>query len=287
MRGLNGAQAYSGAALILHHMSTPSRLFDIDCKLAYTLSKTTDFLFQVHALQGMDQTVVSESLRMTPSSAYRVYEDPYVGHRFLRVQAAPGAFSLRYRARVQVMRPRRNAKASELPIAALPDDVLHNLMPTRYCESDLLGPAALKLFGELPPGYSRVQAISDWIHRNVDYRTGSSDTTTTACDVFVRRAGVCRDFAHLGVTFCRALNIPARLAVGYAMYETPPPDFHAMFEAFVGGRWELFDPTHMSAPRDLVRIAVGHDAKDVAFSTIFGAAQTRAIVPAIERVQRT
>jgi len=267
--------------------SPRSQLFDIDCKLGYTLASTTDFVFQIHALQGLDQEVVTESLRITSGSSYRTYEDPHIGHRFLRVQAAPGALNLRYRARVRVARPRRNLHAEELPIAALPDEVLHNLMATRYCESDLLGPAAIKLFGGLSPGYSRVAAICDWIQRNVDYRTGSSDTTTTACDVFLRRTGVCRDFAHLGVTFCRALNIPARLAVGYAIFGTPPPDFHAMFEAFVGGRWELFDPTRMSDPRDLVRIAVGRDAKDVAFATIFGAAQTRVLAPIVTRVERS
>jgi transglutaminase-like putative cysteine protease len=267
--------------------SPRSQLFDIDCKLGYTLASTTDFVFQIHALQGLDQEVVTESLRITSGSSYRTYEDPHIGHRFLRVQAAPGALNLRYRARVRVARPRRNLHAEELPIAALPDEVLHNLMATRYCESDLLGPAAIKLFGGLSPGYSRVAAICDWIQRNVDYRTGSSDTTTTACDVFLRRTGVCRDFAHLGVTFCRALNIPARLAVGYAIFNTPPPDFHAMFEAFVGGRWELFDPTRMSDPRDLVRIAVGRDAKDVAFATIFGAAQTRVLAPIVTRVERS
>lgn len=265
-------------------MATRSQVFDIDCKLAYTLPATTDFLFQIHALDGIDQAVASESLRMSPSAQQRVYADPHVGHRFLRVQAKPGNFQVRYKARVRVERPKSNVRAEELPIAALPDEVLHNLMPTRYCESDLLGPASLKLFGALPRGFSRVQAISDWIRRNVDYRIGSTDTTTTACDVFLRRAGVCRDFAHLGVTFCRALNIPARLAVGYSIFASPPADFHAMFEAYLGGRWELFDPTHLSAPADMVRIAVGRDAKDVAFSTIFGAAMTRTILPLIKRV---
>jgi len=279
---------HAGATQVAPAPASPrSRLFDIDCKLGYTLASTTDFVFQIHALQGLDQEVVTESLRITSGSSYRTYEDPHIGHRFLRVQAAPGALNLRYRARVRVARPRRNLHAEELPIAALPDEVLHNLMATRYCESDLLGPAAIKLFGGLSPGYSRVAAICDWIQRNVDYRAGSSDTTTTACDVFLRRTGVCRDFAHLGVTFCRALNIPARLAVGYAIFGTPPPDFHAMFEAFVGGRWELFDPTRMSDPRDLVRIAVGRDAKDVAFATIFGAAQTRVLAPIVTRVERS
>jgi transglutaminase-like putative cysteine protease len=276
------ARATKGASA---QVSPRSRRFYIDCKLSYTLASTTDFVFQIHALQGLDQEVMTESLRITPGSSHRTYEDPHIGHRFLRVHAAPGALNLRYRARVRVSRPRRNLHAHELPIAALPDDLLHNLMPTRYCESDLLGPAAIKLFGGLAPGYSRVAAICDWIQRNLDYRTGSSDTTTTACDVFLRRAGVCRDFAHLGVTFCRALNIPARLAVGYAIFGTPPPDFHAMFEAFDGGRWELFDATRMSDPRDLVRIAVGRDAKDVAFATIFGTAQSRLLAPIVKRVE--
>jgi AraC-like DNA-binding protein len=270
---------------ILAAMSAPARRFDIDCKLSYMLPARTDFLFQIHAMHGLDQAVESESLRLTPGARHHVFEDPHVQHRFLRVQADPGPLSLRYRARVRLARARRNLQAEEMPIAELPDGILHNLMPTRYCESDLLGPAALKMFGSLPRGCARVQAICDWIQRNIDYRIGSSDNTTTARDVFVQRAGVCRDFAHLGVTFCRALNIPARLAAGYAIFDSPPPDFHAMFEAYVGGRWELFDPTQMSAPRELVRIAVGRDAKDVAFATIFGAAATRAIVPLIERVQ--
>ena len=263
--------------------SQRSRSFNIDCKLSYKLTQTTDFVFQVHVLEGHDQQILTESLKITPGAHYRVYEDPIVGQRFLRVQAGAGPLNLRYRAQVQVTRPRLNRQAREMSIAELPDEVLHNLMPTRYCESDLLASAALKLFGALPHGASRVAAICDWIYNNIDYRIGSSNSTTTACDVFLKHAGVCRDFAHLGVTLCRALNIPARLAVGYALFDTPPPDFHAMFEAFVGGRWELFDPTRMSDPRELIRIASGRDAKDVAFATIFGPVKTVAILPEVER----
>jgi transglutaminase-like putative cysteine protease len=208
-----------------------------------------------------------------------------VGHRFLRLQAEAGPLALRYRARVE-RRPRPvDRRAPEVPIAQLPDDVLHNLMPTRYCESDLLGSAAFKLFGGFPPGHARVQAITDWIHDNIEYRIGSTQPTTTARDVFVQRAGVCRDFAHLGITFCRALNIPARLVVGYAIFEEPPPDFHAVFEAFIGDRWVTFDPTRMSPEEDLVRIAVGRDAKDVAFATIFGPATMGSMSPEIRRVR--
>jgi transglutaminase-like putative cysteine protease len=103
--------------------------------------------------------------------------------------------------------------------------------------------------------------------------------------VFRNRAGVCRDFAHLGVTFCRALNIPARLVVGYARFDEPPPDFHALFEAYLGGRWMMFDPTRMSPVDDLVRIAMGRDAKDVAFATIFGPATMTGMRPDVSSVR--
>lgn len=259
--------------------------FDIDCTLEYAVSGPTDFLFQVFAMHGMGQRVLSESLQITPPLPQHVYADPAVGHRFLRLHADAGPLVLHYRARVQRCVLPRDPAAQEMPIAALPDAVLHNLNPTRYCESDHLGRAAQGMFGDLPRGLSRVQAIADWIHANIDYQVGTSDVTTTARDVFVSRTGVCRDFAHLGVTFCRALNIPARLVVGYARFDTPPPDFHAVFEAFVGGRWVLFDPTRMSPVDELVRIATGRDAKDVAFATIFGPATMTAMAPRISKLE--
>jgi transglutaminase-like putative cysteine protease len=261
----------------------PSRLFNVDCKLSYTLLDDTHFLFLVHALDGMDQVVVEESLRLTPAVDYELHADAVFGHRTLRLKAAAGPLTLRYRARVRLELPDRRAK--EMPIEALPHEVLPDLMPTRYCESDRLASAATKMFGNTPPGYARVQAVCDWIHEHIEYRAGWSDTTTTACDVFLQRSGVCRDFAHLGVAFCRALNIPARLAVGYARFDKPPPDFHAVFEAFVGGHWELFDATGLADPQDLVRIAVGRDAGDVAFATLFGPVRTRLIRPEVEQVR--
>jgi transglutaminase-like putative cysteine protease len=257
--------------------------FDIDCTLNYDVAGTTDFLFQIHALRGMDQRVLSESLEVAPGHSVHVYEDPTVHHRFARLQAESGPFSLRYRAQVQRTPAPRNMQATEMPIAELPDVVLHNLMPTRYCESDLLSRATQKIFCDHPPGYARVQAIADWIHTHVDYQLGTSDATTTACDVFRQRAGVCRDFAHLGVTFCRALNIPARLVVGYAQFDTPPPDFHAVFEAWLSDGWVMFDPTRLVDVDNIVRIAVGRDAKDVAFATLFGPATMTSMAPLIQR----
>lgn len=280
-RCVQGATAPAPADAVA---ATTSRCFDIDCTLQYEVAGRSDFLFQIHALHARDQTVLSESLVVTPGVPVHVFADPTQSHRFIRLQAESGMLELRYQARVSRLSEAVDPAAPELPIAALPDDVLHNLMPTRYCESDLLSHAAQKIFGDAEPGHPRVAAICDWIHDNIEYRIGTSTATTTARDVFTQRAGVCRDFAHLAVTFCRALNIPARLVAGYARFEEPPPDFHAVFEAFVGGRWVMFDATRMSPLDEMVRIASGRDAKDVAFATIFGPAQMVSMAPLIEPV---
>ena len=255
--------------------------WDVDLGLSYELDQPTHFLFQIHALHGADQAVRAESLELPPGIASHVYMDPQSQHRFLRLHAPKGLLTLRYRATVDVAARERDMQAAELSVERLPDEVMHHLMPTRYCESDLLARAAIKLFGLAPPGLARVQAISDWIHDNIDYVPGTTDSTTTACDVFQRRAGVCRDFAHLGVTFCRALNIPARLAVGYVQFDEPPPDFHAVFEAYVGGQWVMFDATRLAAVEHIVRIASGRDAKDVAFATIFGPVRMLTMAPLV------
>lgn len=260
------------------------RAFRVDCELTYEVDAPTDFVFLVHALKDTEQYIAGESIDFHSDTAFHVFADPTQGHRFTRVRAEAGRFTLLYRALVKKRPFTRDLHAPEHPIHELPDHVLHNLAPTRYCESDLLGRTAYKLFGHLKPGHARVQAIADWIHDNVDYTVGSTGPTTTAREVFVQRAGVCRDFAHLGVTFCRALNIPARLAVGYARFDEPPPDFHAVFEAWLGGRWVMFDATRMSPVDELIRIASGRDAKDVAFATLFGPARMLSMNPQIEAV---
>jgi len=258
--------------------------FDIDCTLCYQVSGPTDFVLQIHAQPGMDQVVLQESLMITPDLPRHVYTDPGVGHRFLRLHADSGPVTLRYLARVQRTVQPLDPWAEEVAIADLPDDLMHNLNPTRYCESDQLGPVTQAMFGQLPRGLCRVQAIIEWIHQNIHYQVGTSNAMTTARDVFNQRAGVCRDFAHLGVTFCRALNIPARLVVGYARFDDPPPDFHAVFEAYLGGRWVMFDATHMAPVDDVVRVATGRDAKDVAFATIYGPATMLSMSPLITKL---
>lgn len=261
-----------------------TQTFDIDCALSYEVQGPTEFLFQVHAQDGMDQQVLSESVQLTPELPFHVYADPALGHRVMRVHAEAGPLQLRYLARVTRTVQPADPLGEEVPIAQIPDELLHCLNPTRYCESDHLSRVAQKMFGALPPGFERVRAIEQWIHDHVDYQVGSTQATTTARDVLLGRVGVCRDFAHLGITLCRALNIPARFVAAYARFAEPPPDFHALFEAYLGRRWVMFDATRMAPIDDVVRIATGSDAKDVAFATIFGPAVMSAMQPLIRKL---
>ena len=258
----------------------------IDSTLDYVVDGPSEFVFLIHVANGMGQTLVQESLQIEPPTPFRTYCDGQSGNRFLRFQAQPGPLKVVYRALVDRMIEPADVNAPEVPVHELPDDVLHYLTPTRYCESDLLGPNAAELFGQLPRGYARVEAICEWVRGNIEYRIGSTNATTTAREVFTQRAGVCRDFAHLSLTFCRALNIPARLVSGYATFDEPPPDFHAVFEAYLGGRWVLFDPTAMSPLDQIVRLGNGRDAKDVAFATIFGPAHMVSMSPDVVLVNR-
>ena len=253
----------------------------IDCTLDYQVDAASEFVFLIHATAGMSQTVVEESLLIEPATGFRTYTDQRSGNRFLRLQAEAGALKVSYRALVDLAIAPRDLNAREIPVHDIPDNVLRFLMPTRYCESDHLGAKAQELFGQLPRGFSRVQAISEWVRNNVEYRIGSTTATTTARDVFEQRSGVCRDFAHLSITLCRALNIPARLVCGYCPFPEPPPDFHAIFEAYLGGQWVRFDPTGMAPVEHVVRVAAGRDAKDVAFATIYGPARMTSMAPEI------
>ena len=165
--------------------------------------------------------------------------------------------------------------AAELPVEKLPTDVLQYLLASRYCEVDLLSNTAVELFGNTSPGWGRVKAICDWVYSKVVFGYNYARSTKTALDVYTERMGVCRDFQHLAVTFCRCLNIPARYVTGYlgdigvpiAPY---PMDFSAWFEAYLGGRWWTFDARHNKPRIGRVLMAVGRDAADVAITTSFG-----------------
>ena len=162
------------------------------------------------------------------------------------------------------------------PVAELDRSAIPYLFPSRYCQSDKLGRLAWDLFGKISNPYEKVVAITDWIHDNVEYVRGSTNSETSAYDTVTQRAGVCRDFAHLGIALCRALNIPARYFSGYA-YQLEPPDFHACFEAHVGGRWMIFDATRLAHLNGLVRIGTGRDAAEAAVASIFGSVGCQSI----------
>ena len=263
----------------------------IDLQLDYELGGASHLCFNVQALSSGRQFVRAESLDISHSAQaapppLRQYLDPH-GNRFVRFDADAGQLRLHYRARVDSdLRPVPQ-DLLEAPIAALPDEVLHYLMPSRYCPSDEMAQTAQDMFGQHPPGWQRVQAITQWIRQHIAYQPGSSDALTAAPQVLAQRAGVCRDFAHLGITLCRALNIPARLAVGYVRFEQPPQDFHAVFEAWLGGRWVLFDATGLAPAERLVRVGTGTDAKDVAFATLFGPVQMTGMQVQVDESETT
>jgi transglutaminase-like putative cysteine protease len=248
--------------------------FSLGSELIYTAIRPTTVILNIEAQNLPGQRVVRESFEVSPEIASEAKEIAETANRYRRFVLQPGRYTIRYDAEVEtdpvVRRPER---VEEVPVSELPLGVMSSLFPSRYCESDRLARFAWRRFGDVPAGHGRVDAICDWIHDNVDYLEGSSDGSTSAYDTFATRSGVCRDFAHLGVTFCRALGIPARFVAAYG-WKLEPQDYHAVFEAYLSGRWYVFDPTRLSPPEGLIRIGIGRDAADTAFCTFFGQMQS-------------
>ena len=240
-------------------------------------------MWQVRPRRDGQHRLVDERWNVTPASALTEYLDLF-GNLCDRMTLPAGPSVVRYDAVAQV--PDRvddaDPDAPQLPVDDLPDETLLYLLPSRLCFPDLLANEAWELFGSGPVGWRRVQAICDWVHGNIRYDDADSTPTTTALDVWQRRAGVCRDFAQLATTFCRSLNIPARYVFGYLPdIGVPPPDypmdFCAWFEAYLGGRWWTFDPRNNQRRLGRVVIGRGRDAVDVAMLTTYGA-------PVLERM---
>jgi transglutaminase-like putative cysteine protease len=172
-----------------------------------------------------------------------------------------------------------NWSARERPVGDLPHEMLRFLLNSRYCEVDRFAHIAFELFGHIAPGWGRVQAICDWVHNKVAFNYQQARPTKTALDVFTERVGVCRDFQHLAITFCRALNIPARYATGYlgdiGVPVRLPMDFSAWFEVWLDDRWWTFDARNNQPRIGRVLMATGRDASDVAMTTSFGQADLR------------
>lgn len=246
--------------------------YDLSCRLDYSAKAPSVFIFNVAPSSTVCQHVRSEHLSVTPTTSIEEFSDPYLGNRYHRIVLPEGSLSLRYQAVVAtdpVIGASEGIEAT--PPARLPSHTLPYILPSRHCESDLLMRLAWREFGDVPATLERPASIAEWIYENVDYLVGETGSMTSAFNTATARAGVCRDFAHLGIAFCRALNIPARFVSAYA-YDLWPPDFHAVFEAWLDGRWYLFDATRKASRDGLVRLGTGRDAADVSFALIFGPA---------------
>ncbi len=233
-------------------------------------------LLNVHPSREKD-LLEPDELHIEPQVPITSYIDVF-GNHCTRFLAQPGILRLHNSTLIQdcgELDP-VNPDAREVPVQDLPDDVLHFLVASRYCEVDSLAAAAADIFGGVAPGWNRVQAICSWVYQKVQFGYGLSRPTKTAMDVYAERTGVCRDFQHLAITFCRALNIPARYATGYLGDIGVPPapsamDFSAWFEAYLEDRWWTCDARHNARRIGRVLMARGRDAADVAITTCFGA----------------
>ena len=252
------------------------------------IGQPADFIFNIHAAPTAHQSVLTESLSISQPVMSTVYDDPLLRHRLLRLRANPGPLEIAYQATVDIRHHvGEPEKIGEMPIAELPTQVLPYLYPSRYCESDKLQQLANQTFGHVPPGYQRVEGIRKWVFERTRFTSGSSNFTTSAIDTYLQQTGVCRDFAHLMIALCRALNIPARFCSGIDYGSDPvfgPTDFHAYVEVLLGGRWYIFDPSGMAVPMGFVRIGTGRDAADISFATIFGAIKSEPPVLAITAI---
>ncbi|QMU28649.1 transglutaminase-like domain-containing protein [Adhaeribacter radiodurans] len=246
--------------------------FQVHSDLEYQVLQPSTFILNIHALRTATQTVLEESLMVEPYIRLEEFSSALNANRFIRLEVTePLIFKISYKATVDTISQIIDQKQEKgaTPVVQLDGDIIPNLFPSRYCQSDKLQRLANNKFGKIENTFAQVIAITDWIYENVEYLSGSTNSQTSAYDTVSERAGVCRDFAHLGIALCRALSIPARYFTAYA-YNLNPPDFHACFEAYIGGHWLIFDATKLAPLNGLVKIANGRDAADAAVASIFG-----------------
>ena len=221
-----------------------------------------------------------EELRVTPDTPVSYYSDLF-GNRCARLLAPEGNVRLQIESLIEDS----GEPDPQLPDAVqhrvedLPDEALAFLMPSRYCEVDKLTDTAWKLFGQTPPGWARVKAICDWVHQHITFGYHFANSSKSAFDVYTDGRGVCRDFSHLALTFCRCMNIPARYVTGYmgdiGVPLVLPMDFSGWFEVYLGDRWHTFDARHNVPRIGRIVMATGRDAADVALTTNFGSASLK------------
>ena len=265
-----------------------TRQLHIGCIFRYNATYPTAAVFHVEALESARVSLSDVSLAWDGEAAGAPPLHPFVDHlgnRRLRAELPVGPSELTWAAVATLpdTLDEHDADAVQLTPRSLPDEVLPFTLPSRFCQSVLLGHEAWSRFGSQTPNMSRVMDIMDFVHGHLAYTSGATTSTTTALDVFETGKGVCRDYAHLMISLCRALNLPARYAFGYLpdMDVEPiptPMDFHAWVQVFVGDRWYDFDPRHNALRKGRVLVGVGTDAADSAMVTTFGG-------PTLERMR--
>jgi transglutaminase-like putative cysteine protease len=249
---------------------------EVGCEISYRAEVATHGVFQVEPRLDSGVRALNEQWTNTPQVGMSRYVDGF-GNMCRRTTISAGLSSWRYNAMLELadeLDP-EDLEATEVPAEQLPDDALVYTLPSRFCPVQELADEAWRLFGEVPPGWRRVQTICDWVHDEVAFGYLSTAPLATAVEVLNTRAGVCRDFAHLAVTFCRAVNIPARYAFGYLPEIGVPPspdpmDFCAWMEVFLAGQWWTFDPRNNQRRVGRTLIGRGRDALDVAMVSTYG-----------------
>ena len=245
--------------------------FFVQSSLHYEVSGPSTLLCSLRCVESSNQQVIGESLNTSREVRQSDLSLGLEENRFSLFEIfEPGPLSVAYRSTVSTSHGTvpiaeiRNQELHTLPAAVLP-----YLFPSRYAPSDRVRPIAGELVGDLPGNLDQALAVEEWLHRHLTYAPGSSDEQSSALDTYETRTGVCRDFAHLGIAFCRALSIPARYVTVYS-FQLQPQDFHAAFEVYVDGQWFLVDGTRIGPLNGMIRIAQGRDAADAAVATLFG-----------------
>ncbi len=267
-------------------------LIRLGYELAYQFPQATPVIavLNVHYSRTSDW-IRADTMLTEPAVPLRMYRDGF-GNWCTRLVAPAGEFRITSDALIMdsgVVEP-SFPNALQHPVESLPDEALEFLLPSRYCETELLSPLAWSRFGSMMPGWTRVQAICDFVHEHIAFDYQSARPTKTAWETYNERRGVCRDFAHLALTLCRCLNIPARYCTGYLGDIGVPPtdapmDFAGWFEAYLGGGWCVFDPRNNQRRIGRVLIARGRDAADVAICMTFGPNHLRRFLVWTEEVQ--
>ncbi|HET9277342.1 MAG TPA: transglutaminase family protein [Flavitalea sp.] len=261
---------------------------EISAELKYIINSPGTLILNIHALRSQRQIVLEEALVIEPYVKVEELTSGPHENRLIRLDLSDEKnISISYKAVVDnSSRQIDHSEITEVPVGALDSSVFPYLYPSRYCQSDKLYRFANNKFGHIKSPFLKVLTLTNWIHSHVQYLSGSTNSQTSAYDTVTELAGVCRDFAHLGIALCRALTIPARYFTGYA-YKLKPQDFHACFEAYLGNEWILFDATKMIPLNGLVKIATGRDAADSAVANLFGNIQCQEIQVSCNAVENS